>query len=116
MFDLMIENGLIVDGTGNPGIFGTVGVKDNTVSILKGDTSSMQAGTRVDAAGKVVCPGFIDVHAHSALMIHQRHRLSEEEGSTPTTCRRYTRVSPPSSSGSTATPTPLLPTQRTCVG
>jgi N-acyl-D-amino-acid deacylase len=69
MFDLMIENGLIVDGTGNPGIFGTVGVKDNTVSILKGDTSSMQAGTRVDAAGKVVCPGFIDVHAHSALMI-----------------------------------------------
>ena len=69
MFDLLIENGLIVDGTGNPGLFGAVGVRDNTVSVLRGDTSSTQAGNRIDATGKVVCPGFIDFHAHSALMI-----------------------------------------------
>ena len=69
MFDLLIENGLIVDGTGNPGFFGAVGVSDNTVSIVRGGTSNVQARNRVDAAGKVVCPGFLDLHAHSALMI-----------------------------------------------
>ena len=69
MFDLLIENGLIVDGSGNPGFFGAVAAKDNTVSIPRGDTSAVQARKRIDATGKVVCPGFIDLHAHSALML-----------------------------------------------
>ena len=69
MLDLLIENGMIVDGTGSPGFFGAVGVRDNTVSVLRGDVSQVPAGKRIDATGRVVSPGFIDVHAHSALMI-----------------------------------------------
>ena len=69
MLDLLIANGLIVDGTGSPGFFGSIGVRDNTVSVLRGDVSNVAAHKTVDATGRVVCPGFIDVHAHSALMI-----------------------------------------------
>ena len=68
MFDLLIKNGLIIDGTGNPGFFGSVGIKDNTVTIVRSD-SGQKAKKTIDATNRVVSPGFIDVHAHSALMI-----------------------------------------------
>ena len=68
MFDLLIKNGLIIDGTGNPGFFGSVGIKDNTVTIVRSD-SGQNAKKTIDATDRVVSPGFIDVHAHSALMI-----------------------------------------------
>ncbi len=69
MLDLLIANGLIVDGTASPGFFGSIGVRDNTVTVLRGDVSEVAARRTIDATGRVVCPGFIDVHAHSALMI-----------------------------------------------
>ncbi len=69
MLDLLIKGGLIIDGSGNPGFYGAVGVDGDSITILRGDVSSVEAGIVLDVAGKVVCPGFIDVHAHSALMI-----------------------------------------------
>ena len=69
MLDLLINNGLVVDGTGNPGYYGSVGVDGDTVHIYRGDTSGIEATRIIDASSKVVCPGFIDVHAHSGLMI-----------------------------------------------
>jgi N-acyl-D-amino-acid deacylase len=69
MLDLLIVNGLVVDGTGNPGFYGAVGVEHETVRILRGDVSHIQAARTIDASGHVVCPGFIDMHAHSGLMI-----------------------------------------------
>jgi N-acyl-D-amino-acid deacylase len=69
MFDLLITNGLIIDGTGNVGFYGAVGVQDETVAILRGDVSHVRAGRVIDATDRVVCPGFIDVHAHSGLVI-----------------------------------------------
>ena len=69
MLDLLINNGLIVDGSGNPGFYGSVGVNGETVHIFRGDSSGTEAGRVIDATSKVVCPGFIDVHAHSGLMI-----------------------------------------------
>ncbi len=84
MFDLLIANGLIIDGTGNPGFYGAVGVRGDTVAILRGDVSEVQAGQRIDAAGQVVCPGFIDVHAHSGLVIlaEPEHRPKVRQGIT----------------------------------
>ena len=49
MLDLLIANGLIVDGTGSPGFFGSIGVRDNTVSVLRGDVSNVAARKTVDA-------------------------------------------------------------------
>ena len=69
MLDLLINNGLIVDGTGNPGFYGSVGVEGETVHIFRGDLGGTEAAQVIDAESKVVCPGFIDMHAHSGLVI-----------------------------------------------
>ena len=74
MMDLLIEGGLIIDGTGNPGFYGTVGVEGDSLAVFRGDLEGIEASRTLDASGKIVTPGFIDVHAHSALVI-----LSEPE-------------------------------------
>ena len=69
MLDLLIANGMIVDGTGNPGFYGAVAVEGETIRILRGDVSHVQAARTIDATGHVVSPGFIDMHAHTGLVI-----------------------------------------------
>ena len=69
MLDLLIANGLIVDGTGNPGFYGSVAVEGETVRILRGDVSHVEAARTIDATGHVISPGFIDMHAHTGLVI-----------------------------------------------
>ena len=69
MLDLLIRGGLIVDGTGSAGFYGAVGVQGDTVHILRGDVSDVEAGRTIDASGLVVCPGFIDLHSHGGLVI-----------------------------------------------
>ncbi len=63
-FDLILEGGLVVDGTGAPGVFADVAVKDGRIADV-GDLAGWSATTRVDATGLVVAPGFIDPHTHS---------------------------------------------------
>jgi N-acyl-D-amino-acid deacylase len=84
VLDLLITGGLVIDGTGSPGFYGAVGVEDEAVRILRGDVSSVDAGRVVDASGLVVCPGFIDFHAHSGLMIlaEPRHEPKVRQGVT----------------------------------
>ncbi len=84
MFDLLITGGQIVDGTGNVGFYGAVGVDGETVRILRGDVSSVQAARVIDATDHVVCPGFIDFHAHSGLVIlaEPRHEPKVRQGVT----------------------------------
>ena len=67
--DILVKNGLIVDGTGNPGFYGAVGVEGETVHIFRGDLSCTEATRVIDAEAKVVCPGFFDMHAHTGLVI-----------------------------------------------
>ncbi|HXG05436.1 MAG TPA: D-aminoacylase, partial [Candidatus Binatia bacterium] len=69
MLDLLIRGGMIVDGTGNPGFYGAVGVEGETVRILRGDLDGIAAARTIDATGRIVCPGFIDMHAHSGLVL-----------------------------------------------
>ena len=69
MFNLIIKNGLIIDGTGSTGYFGAVLVDDETVSIHRGDASGLEAERIIDATSHVVCPGFVDLHSHAGLTI-----------------------------------------------
>jgi N-acyl-D-amino-acid deacylase len=69
--DLLIVGGTIVDGTGAPGRPGTVAVTDGRLRLLQASATQgvVAAGRTIDATGKVVAPGFIDLHSHSGLTI-----------------------------------------------
>ena len=84
MLDLIIENGLVVDGTGNPGYYAAVGIESDTVRIIRGASAGVEADRRIDASDQVVCPGFIDVHAHSGLVLlaEPRHEPKVRQGIT----------------------------------
>ncbi|HCN77769.1 MAG TPA: aminoacylase [Verrucomicrobiales bacterium] len=62
-FDVLIQNARIADGTGAPLVTGGIGVKDGRITAVGGVTGS--ADTVIDAEGRVVAPGFVDVHTHS---------------------------------------------------
>jgi N-acyl-D-amino-acid deacylase len=64
MFDLKIKGGLVIDGTGRPAFRADVGIRGDGIREI-GDLSAAEAIRAVDAAGKYLCPGFIDVHSHS---------------------------------------------------
>jgi N-acyl-D-amino-acid deacylase len=70
-FDILIKNATIVDGTGAPSYKGAIAVRDErivAVGRLEGDLKK-GAETIIDAEGRVVSPGFIDVHNHGDLSI-----------------------------------------------
>ena len=68
-FDIIIKNGLIVDGTGAPGYKGSLGVKDQRITALSKEDIKGDAKIVIDAKGMAVTPGFIDVHNHGDLSI-----------------------------------------------
>ena len=67
--DILITGGTIVDGTGAPGRPGAVAISGDRIRILDAAADQPRAGSTIDATGKVVAPGFIDLHSHSGLMI-----------------------------------------------
>ena len=69
MLDILIRNGRVIDGSGNPSYFADVAIKDDRV-VEVGRLDGANAARVIDAKGKVVCPGFIDSHSHSNSTIH----------------------------------------------
>jgi N-acyl-D-amino-acid deacylase len=73
-FDLIIIHGHIIDGTGSPWYSGDVGIRDGRIAAIGNLTAAPRKRT-IDAAGKVVAPGFIDMLGQSELTILVDPRL-----------------------------------------
>jgi N-acyl-D-amino-acid deacylase len=61
--DVLIENGLVIDGSGADGVAADIAITDDRI-VGVGRNLPLEPARRIDAAGKVVAPGFIDVHTH----------------------------------------------------
>src|SRR5437660_154386 len=76
-YDLLIRNGTIVDGSGNPWYRGDVAVRGDRL-VTVGRVPKGQAKREIDARGLVVAPGFIDMHSHSDyLLLEDGHAQSK---------------------------------------
>jgi N-acyl-D-amino-acid deacylase len=73
-FDLVIANGHIIDGTGSPWYSADIGIRDGHVVAI-GNLSAAPRGRTIDAHGKVVAPGFIDMLGQSEMTIFVDPRL-----------------------------------------
>ncbi|HSJ63442.1 MAG TPA: amidohydrolase family protein [Gemmatimonadaceae bacterium] len=63
-FDVLIAGGRVFDGTGNPAFYADVGIRGGRIMAV-GRLDGARAARRVDARGKFVAPGFIDIHSHA---------------------------------------------------
>ncbi len=63
-FDIVVRNGRILDGTGNPAFRADIGIVGDRIAVI-GDLAGATATRTVDATGLYVVPGFIDMHSHA---------------------------------------------------
>lgn len=73
-FDLVVRNGRIIDGTGSPWFSGDVGIRDGRIAAI-GNLGGANAKRVIDAQGRVVAPGFIDMLGQSEVTIMVDPRL-----------------------------------------
>ncbi len=68
MLDILIVNGLVVDGTGKPAFKADVGIAEGRIEVVA-DSVEQEAAHTIQAQGLRVAPGFIDPHTHSELAL-----------------------------------------------
>lgn len=66
MFDLLIKNATIVDGTGAPAVRGSVGIENGKIKLTRPDAEAAQV---IDAEGLHLTPGFVDIHSHGDIVL-----------------------------------------------
>ncbi|MBM83579.1 MAG: N-acyl-D-amino-acid deacylase [Planctomycetaceae bacterium] len=73
MFDIIIKDGTIIDGTGADRYRGDLGIEGDRITAI-GDLRAASGRETIDATNKIVAPGFVDVHNHSdGWMLKQQH-------------------------------------------
>jgi N-acyl-D-amino-acid deacylase len=83
MFDLVLAGGRVVDGTGGPWFRADVGVHGDRIAAV-GALGRAEARRRLDIAGRIVAPGFVDTHVHGdlALLADPLHEAAIRQGVT----------------------------------
>ena len=103
MFDLIIKNGKIIDGSGSEGYTADIGIKDGKIEKI--GSSLCDAKRVIDADGLVVTPGFIDSHSHSDNAVFTHSEMKEK-------CEQGITTSVGGQCGSTRFPEPLSEDER----
>ncbi len=77
MYDIVVRGGTIIGGTRAPRRRGDVGIRGDRIAAV-GDLSEADAAQVIDAAGRIVAPGFVDVHNHSdGWLLRKQHLVSK---------------------------------------
>eukprot|EP00913_Durusdinium_trenchii_P010885 g10214.t1 len=63
-FDILIRGGKVVDGSGKPAVTTDIGIRRGRIAAI-GDLSKASGREEIDAKGRIVCPGFVDLHSHA---------------------------------------------------
>jgi N-acyl-D-amino-acid deacylase len=94
-FDIILSQGRIVDGTGAPWFRGDVGIRGDRIQAI-GDLSAARAARRIDAAGLVIAPGFIDMLGQSefCVMVDNRAASKITQGITTEVTGEGTSIAP----------------------
>ncbi len=77
MYDIVVANGTVIDGSRRARRRADVGISGNRIAAI-GDLGGVDAAQVLDAAGRIVAPGFVDTHNHSdGWMLRKRHQVSK---------------------------------------
>ncbi|MCF5826703.1 D-aminoacylase, partial [Pseudomonas syringae] len=68
LYDLIIRDALVIDGSDTPGVRADVAISDGRIQRI-GSLTDARAREETDAAGRVLAPGFIDVHTHDDTVV-----------------------------------------------
>ena len=68
MYDLLFKNGLLIDGSGAPAFQADIALHQSRIAAI-GDLGDSPARQTIDANGRYICPGLIDIHTHSDLTL-----------------------------------------------
>ncbi|HLK58539.1 MAG TPA: D-aminoacylase [Chthonomonadaceae bacterium] len=84
MFDLLIRNGTVIDGTGKTRFTADVGVTGDKIAEIGDIPAEAQAAQTIDATDQIVAPGFIDIHTHAdiAMLARPEHLPKVMQGVT----------------------------------
>jgi N-acyl-D-amino-acid deacylase len=77
MLDIIIQNGMIIDGSGNPWYQSDIGIQNGEIVAIRRNID-LEAKRLIQAERLVVSPGFIDMHSHSDLMLLQEPTAKEK--------------------------------------
>jgi len=82
-FDLVLVNGKILDGCGNPWFWGDLGIQDGRIAALA-PAGTLPGGRTIDLEGRFASPGFVDIHTHSdlSLLVNRRAESAVRQGVT----------------------------------